>query len=64
MLRNVCGDEQWKRFIVGLVLMNVGLFLGGWMAVVGFYLLETAMTAYCPLNHLLNRNSCTVRQSS
>lgn len=63
MLRNVCGAEQRKRFIIGLVLMNIGLFLSGWIVAAGFLIIQTALAAYCPINHLIKRNSCSVKHT-
>lgn len=63
MIPNVCGRERNIRAMIGVILIVLGMVIANWvLGVVGFALLLTAVFSYCPVNYLLHRNSCTVKE--
>lgn len=66
MKHNVGGADRAVRFIVGLVLLALGIFVLSpvvWRAifiVAGGILFVTAVIRYCPINHLLGVNTCPI----
>jgi hypothetical protein len=58
--RNVCGRERTIRFLLGILLVGIGIFYSSWItAIIGAIPLLTAVFSYCPLNRALGRNSCS-----
>lgn len=61
MTPNVCGTEKRVRFILGSILLVLGIVFGSWfLAVIGVIPILTAAFSYCPLNHAFNKNSCLI----
>jgi hypothetical protein len=61
MGRNVCGKERTLRFIIGLLLVALGIAYGSWIiSIIGGIPILTAMFSYCPINSLMGRNSCSM----
>ena len=64
MKRNVGGTDRIVRYILGTVVLLIGIFVSlalGWKiaawVVVGAVALITAVTRYCPLNDALDLNT-------
>ncbi len=62
---NVGSTERIVRLVLGIVLIASGfLALSGSLQIIGYVIgaimLLTGITAYCPLNALMGRNSCKV----
>jgi hypothetical protein len=58
--RNVCGRERTIRFLLGILIVGIGIFYGSWIiGIIGGIPLLTAVFSYCPVNHALGRNSCS-----
>ena len=63
MIPNVCGRERNLRAMIGVILIVFGMVVASWiLGIAGLLVLLTSVFSYCPINHLLNRNSCTIEQ--
>jgi hypothetical protein len=61
MGRNVCGRERTLRFVIGLLLVALGIAYGSWIiGIIGGIPILTAMFSYCPINKVMGRNSCSM----
>ena len=59
--RNVCGRERNIRFLLGVLIVAAAIFYGSWIiAIIGIYLLLTAIYSYCAVNKVLGINSCSL----
>ncbi|MFL5728623.1 MAG: DUF2892 domain-containing protein [Cytophagaceae bacterium] len=57
--RNVCGRERTLRFLLGVLLIVLGIFYNSWIiGLLGWLPIATAVFSYCPVNSLFGRNSC------
>jgi hypothetical protein len=61
MGRNVCGRERTLRFVIGFLLVALGIAYGSWIiGIIGGIPILTAMFSYCPINKAMGRNSCSI----
>jgi hypothetical protein len=59
--RNVCGRERSNRFLIGILVVAIGIFYTSWLTgIVGIMVLSTAIFSYCPINKALGRDSCSL----
>ncbi len=70
MKRNVGGTDRVIRFIAGIVLLALGIFVLSPVAwkvifiIVGAILFLTALGRFCPINLALGINTCVIKQAA
>lgn len=57
MKNNVGSFDQGARFVLGCVVMFLGIETIGWWGLLGLIPWLTAIVGYCPLYHLLRLDS-------
>jgi len=64
MKRNICGDEEIFRAMLGIVIMLAGFFYESWWGAIGLIPFATAVIGYCPINQAMNHSSCSIHTST
>ena len=64
MKRNVCGDEEIIRAVLGIVIMLAGISYGSWWGAIGLIPFITAVIEFCPINQAIHHSSCSIHTST
>jgi hypothetical protein len=55
--------DRWARIALGVVLVGAGLAAGGWVALVLYLLVVTAVAGFCPICRLRGIDTCKMSKT-
>jgi hypothetical protein len=61
MIKNVGGIDKIIRFVIGGVILLVGIIFSSWWGLIGLIPIVTAFISFCPAYTLCGMNSCKTK---